>query len=393
MKHLYFTFTTALFLISCGGSDKNQSIEVILESDDIEVVRAKKTALESEQKELASQISLLDARIATLQPATKIPLTTSFIAQPSVFKHYLELQGNVTTKSNLVIYPEFSGILEQVLVKEGQTVKKGQVLAKIADGGLSQQLAQIEIQAALAKTTFERQERLWKQKIGSEMQYLQAKSAYEAQQKAVVQLQEQLAKTIVTAPFDGTIDDVMTDQGGVVLPGQSPLFRIINLKNMYIETDVPESHLKNVTVGKEVIVSFPILGETTTTKIRQAGNFINPANRTYKIEVAVANKSNVIKPNLTAKLQINDYTNEEAILIPQGIISENAQGQQYIYVISNKNDAGEGIARRVIVETGLTQGDHIEILSGIAVGDEIIMEGARSVKDNQTVKVIKVEEN
>ena len=206
-------------------------------------------------------------------------------------------------------------------------------------------------------------------------------------------MQEQIAKTLVTAPFDGTIDDVMTDQGSVVAPGQSQLFRIINLNNMYIETDVPESHIKNVTKGKEVIVSFPILEETTTTKIRQAGNFINPANRTYKIEVAINNQNKSIKPNLTAKLQINDYTNEHAILIPQSIISENAEGQQYIYVISNKNSDGEGVASRVIVETGLTRGDYIEILSGVAAGDEIILEGARSVKDNQTVKVINVEEN
>ncbi len=393
MKHLYITVISALLLISCGGAEKKQSIETLIESGNLETIRAKKTELETTQKELVAQISQLDAKIAELQPATKIPLTTSFIVQQSVFKHYLELQGNVTTKSNLVIYPEFSGILEQVLVKEGQVVSKGQVLAKISDGGLSQQLAQLEIQTELAKTTFERQERLWNQKIGSEMQYLQAKSAYEAQQKAVVQLQKQIAKTIVTAPFSGTIDDVITDQGSVVAPGQSQLFRIINLNNMYIETDVPESHIKNVVKGKEVIVSFPILGESTTTKIRQAGNFINPANRTFKIEVAVSNKNKVIKPNLTAKLQINDYTNEAAILIPQSIISENAQGQQYIYKVSEKNDSGEGIAQRVIIETGLTQGDNIEILAGINSGDEIILEGARSVKNNQTVKVIKVDEN
>lgn len=393
MKHLYITFISALFLISCGGAEKNQSVEEILETGNLETIRTKKTELEATHKELTVQISQLDAKIAELTPAGKIPLTTTFVAQQSVFKHYLELQGNVTTKSNLVIYPEFSGILEQVLVKEGQAVKKGQILAKISDGGLSQQLAQLEIQADLAKTTFERQERLWNQKIGSEMQYLQAKSTYEAQQKAVIQLEEQIAKTVVTAPFDGTIDDVITDQGSVVAPGQSQLFRIINLNNMYIETDVPESHLKNVVKGKEVIVTFPILGETTTTKIRQAGNFINPSNRTFKIEVAVNNKNKVIKPNLTAKLQINDYTNEAAILIPQSIISENAQGQQYIYKIDNKNESGEGVAQRVIVETGLTQGDNIEILSGIAIDDEIILEGARSVKNNQTVKVIKVEEN
>ena len=139
------------------------------------------------------------------------------------FNHYVELQGNVSTKQNLVIFPEYSGILTRVYVKEGQKVSKGQTLAKIDDGGLSQQVAQLQIQADLAKTTFERQERLWNQKIGSEIQYLQAKSTYEAQQKAVSQLQQQIGKTIVRAPFSGTIDDVITEQGSVVAPGQSQL--------------------------------------------------------------------------------------------------------------------------------------------------------------------------
>lgn len=393
MKYLITSIITAFLLTSCGGEKKNQSVESLLESDNLEAITNKKTELEEKEKEITFQISQLDARIAELLPAKKILLTTTFIAQQIVFKHYLELQGNVTTKNNLVIFPEFAGVLDEVLVKEGQTVSKGQILAKISDGGLRQQLAQLEIQAELSKTTFERQERLWEQKIGSEMQYLQAKSVYNAQQKAVIQLQQQIEKTVVTAPFSGIIDDVITNQGSVVVPGQSQLFRIINLDNMYIETDVPESHIKNVVKGKEVIVTIPILGDTTTTTIRQAGNFINPANRTYKIEVGLSNKNHTIKPNLTAKLQINDYTNAQAILIPQSIISENAQGQQYLYKVSDKKESGEGVAERIIVETGLTQGDYIEILSGIEVGDEIILEGARRVKNNQTVQVNKIVNN
>lgn len=160
-------------------------------------------------------------------------------------------------------------------------------MAKIDDGGLSQQLAQLQIQVDLAKTTFERQERLWNQKIGSEIQYLQAKSSYEAQASAVNQLQQQLEKTNVRAPFSGTIDDVITDQGSVVAPGQSALFRIVNLDNMYIETDVPERYISDISEGKEVLVEFPILGITLNAKVRQAGNFINPANRTFKAEIAV----------------------------------------------------------------------------------------------------------
>lgn len=167
----------------------------------------------------------------------------------------MELQGNVTTKNLLIITPEYSGILTNVYVTEGQRVSKGQTLAKIDDGGLSQQLAQLKIQSALAKTTFERQQKLWNQKIGSEIQYLQAKSSYEAQEEAINQLQKQLSKTIVRAPFSGTIDDVITEKGSVVGAGQTPLMQIVNLDDMYIETDVPESYIPTVVQGKNVSVS------------------------------------------------------------------------------------------------------------------------------------------
>ena len=152
--------------------------------------------------------------------------------------------------------------------------------------GLSQQLAQLKIQADLAKTTYERQKRLWDQNIGSEIQFLQAKSSYESQNESVNQLSQQIAKTTVKAPFSGTIDNVITDQGSVVSVGQTELFRIVNLDDMYIQTDVPESYIGDVTVGKTVKVEFPVLGKSMDTKVRQAGSFINPANRTFKVEMA-----------------------------------------------------------------------------------------------------------
>jgi len=253
---------------------------------------------------------------------------------------------------------------------------------------LSQQLAQLKIQAELAKTTFERQQRLWDQKIGSEMQYLQAKSNYEAQDQAIAQLEQQVAKTIIRAPFSGTIDDVFTEQGSVVMPGQSELMRIVNLDRMYIVTDVPEKYIANITRDKKVEVEFPILGKKIDSKVRQVGDFINPNNRTFKVEISIPNKDRSIKPNLTAKVKINDYSNETALLIPQGIISENASGEQYIYIIKEKIENNEAKAEKTVIETGLTQGDFIEVTNGLQPGDEIIMEGARSVNDGQKVKII-----
>ena len=387
MKKIFSLLIITITLLSCGG-EKNQSVETIIASGDLATIRAKKSEVEKAQLELANQLDLLNAEIKKLDTNKKLSQITTFKAKEEIFNHFLELQGSVSTKQNLVIFPEYSGILSNVYVREGQRVSKGQLLAKIDDGGLEQQLAQLQIQADLAKTTFKRQERLWNQKIGSEIQYLQAKSTFEAQEKAVNQMKSQLAKTEVRAPFSGTIDDVITEQGSVVAPGASQLMRIVNLEDMYIETAVPEAYLTSVTYGKPVKVEFPVLGKQIDTKIRQTGSFINPANRTFKIEVDVPNNDGMIKPNLTAKLKINDYTNNNAILIPLSVISENAQGQQYVYVVEEVNTNNVGKTKRVIIETGKSQGDNIEVLSGLEIGMNVVEEGARSVKEGQDVEII-----
>lgn len=380
-------FILALTLYSCGGSG-NKSLDEIIADENLTEIRAKKSAVLQEQQSIIDQLKQLDEAIGRLDKVKKIPLITTLTIKDEKFNHYLELQGSVTTKELLILYPEFSGILTEVFVQEGQWVKKDQILAKIDDGGLNQQLAQLQIQSDLAKTTYERQKRLWDQKIGSEMQYLQSKSNYEAQLKAIEQLQKQIDKTLIKAPFTGTIDDILTEQGSVVSQGQSQLMRIINLKNMYIETNVPEKHISYITKNKNVVVEFPILGIKIDSKIRQVSDFINPANRTFKIEIPVPNKDNQIKPNLTAKLKINDYTNDSALLIPQSIISENANGDQYIYTVKNRNESGEGVAEKTIIETGKSQDDVVEVTKGIVAGSEIIIEGARRVNNGQNVKVI-----
>ncbi|ADV49068.1 efflux RND transporter periplasmic adaptor subunit [Cellulophaga sp. E16_2] len=387
MKKLLIASAATFLLVACGG-DKKKSVEDVIASTNPEEIRTKRAELVGDQEIIHDKIKQLDEALAQYDTVKKVPLITTITAKEELFNHYLELQGNVTTKSLLVITPEYNGILTNIYVKEGQKVSKGQILGKIDDGGLSQQVAQLEIQAELAKTTFERQKRLWDQQIGSEIQFLQAKSTYEAQSRAVAQLQQQIAKTVIRAPFSGTIDDVITEQGSVVAAGQSQIMRIVNLDNMYIETDVPENYITNISKGKNVEVEFPILGKTISTKIRQAGDFINPTNRTFKVEVGIPSKESGVKPNLTARLKINDYTNESAVLIPQSIISENADGEQYVYLVSDKKANEEGIAKKIIIKTGKTQGDVIEVLEGLENGAEIISEGARTVEDGQTVKVI-----
>ncbi|WBX71557.1 efflux RND transporter periplasmic adaptor subunit [Tenacibaculum retecalamus] len=387
MKKIYSLLAVTLILASCGGN-KKQSIEDVIASNDLVKIRAKKTALNTQIQTLSASVKVLNAKIATLDTNKKVPLITIISAKQTVFNHYLELQGDVKTKQNVLIYPEMAGQLVRIYVKEGQYVKKGQSLAKIDDGGLSNQLAQVEAQAALAETTYERQKRLWNQKIGSEIQFLQAKTTYEAQKNTVSQLKRQLGKSVIKAPFSGVIDDVIKEQGTVVAPGMgAEIFRIVNLSKMYIETAVPESYITSIKKGKNVEVEFPVLGKKINSSVRQAGNFINPANRTFKVEIAVDNKDGSIKPNLSAKLKINDYTNTAALLIPQSIISENAKGQQYVYVVTALKDK-MGTAKQVIITTGKTQGDVVEILEGVKAGDQIVMEGARSVQNGQQVQIL-----
>ncbi|MCO6174916.1 efflux RND transporter periplasmic adaptor subunit [Flavobacterium sp. NRK F10] len=385
MKKLYITSLAALLLTACGNNKKN-STESIIEKGNLQELRQKRSELVTEADALTKEIELIDNAIGKLDDNQKLALITTFTAKDSIFDHYLELQADVQTKENIVLNAEYAGTLQKVYVTEGQKVSKGQTLAKIDDGGLSQQLAQLEIQANLAKTTYERQENLWNQKIGSEIQYLQAKSNYEAQAKAVAQLQSQIAKTYVKAPFSGTIDDVITDQGSAVAPG-SQLIRIVNLSNMYLEAEVPEKYVGSVKKGTDVNVNIPVLNEVFTTKINQASDYINPGNRSFKILINITNKKGTIKPNLTSKISIKDYTNPKVIAVPLSIVSENAEGEQYVYITEKQEN--NLVAKKVIVKTGKTQGDLVEILEGIKDGDQIVKEGARSVKDGQKVSIIK----
>ena len=387
MKKIYSLLTVAFLLASCGGGSKKSTDDVIAEGD-LTAIKEKRSEIVAQYDELASELRILDAAISKLDTTSKVSLVTALTTKDSLFHHYVELQGSVATKQNIVINAEYPGTLLDVLVKEGQAVRKGQVLARIDDGGLAAQLAQLEVQAELAATTYERQKRLWEQQIGSEIQYLQAKTQYESTKNAVAQMKSQLAKTRVVAPFSGTIDEIITDEGSVVNVGV-PLIRIVNLSNMYIETEVPERYLSSIKESTNVKVIFPVLGdEVIETKVRQVSNYINPTNRSFKIEVAVPNHKGLIKPNLTAKVQINDYTSERAILIPQSIISENAEGEQYVYKVGEIKGDSVATAHKAIIKTGKTQGDYVEVIEGLANGDVVIQEGARRVQEGQKVKIL-----
>ena len=388
MKNTLLLILISFLITSCGNGTV-KSVETLIAEGNLEAIKLKKQEISEKQKILNSELRLLDSVINVKDSDSKLALVTTLKTNEQQFSHYLDLQGNVMTKQNVLIYPEMAGTLVKVYVKEGQKVNKGQLLASIDDGGMSSQLEQLKTQAALAKTTFERQKRLWEQKIGSEIQYLQAETNYQAVENSVKQAQSQLAKSNIRAPFSGIIDNVIQEQGTVVSPvnGQA-VFRIVNLSDMYIEVDVPESYLNGVTVGKEVKVYFPVLGDSITSVVRQTGNFINPTNRSFRVEIAVPNKKNNIKPNLTARVQINNYSSTKAILNPQSLISENAEGEQYVYIATEVDSNDMAVAKKQIIRTGLTQGDYVEVLEGINPGEQVIMEGARNVRENQKVKII-----
>ena len=389
MKNTYLLILITVFLNSCSNK-KQLSLEEVLVTNDVELLKSRKSEIDAKLEELSLDLDQLNNKLSILNKDRNTPLITTITSSEQKFNHFIELQGNVKTKQNVLVYPEMPGILNKVYVKEGQKVIKDEILATIDDGGLSQQLLLLKSNEQLAKTTFERQKRLWDQQIGSEIQYLQAKTSYNSQKNATRQLKKQLGKFTIRAPFSGIIDNVFKEKGTVVAPGPgAEIFRIINLSNMYIETDVPESYISSIKKNKMVEVNFPILGRSYDTSIRQVGNFINPSNRTFRIEVGIPNLDGEIKPNLTAKLRLNDYSNSNAILIPQSIISENAKGQQFIYVVKDNKEKNQVYAERLVIETGKTNGDFIEVTKNLDANVEVILEGARSVNNGQVVKVIK----
>ena len=386
MKKILYISLLGLLITSCGGDSKTASVDKAIESKDLTTIKTTRAEIQKQYDAIAAELAKLDLAIAELDTLKKSALVTTAIVNDTIFTHYIDIQGNVDTKQNLIIYPEYSGVLSQVYVKSGQKVNKGQILARIDDGGLSNQLAQMETQATLAKTTFERQKNLWDKKIGSEIQYLQAKTNYEAQMKAVAQMRAQLGKTIVKAPFSGVIDEVITEKGQVVGPGQQ-LMRIVNLSDMYVSANVPESFIGKIKNGAIVDVEVKSTGKTYKGKVRQIGNYINPNNRNFSIEVAVPNSDNLLRPNQVAVLKIEDYKKPNAILVPESIVTENAVGEKIIYTVDTSGKEPKAIKKTIVV--GLTSGANIEVKSGLNKGEQIIIEGARSVQNGDVVEIIK----
>ena len=373
MKKIFLITTLSVLIFSCGKKEETATIDNLIATRNATALQAKKALIQAD-------LEKIDEALATLDLKKEEALVSVLTVKDTVFSHYLEIQGSVNTKEIILVQPEFQGTLVSLNVKAGQRVSKGQVLGKIDDAGLSQQVASLENQYALAKTTFERQKNLWSQKIGSEMQYLQAQTQMISAQRGVAQIKAQLEKTILKAPFTGTIDEVFVEKGQVVAPSQQGLMRIVNLSNMYVSTSVPETYIGKLKVGTEVDVFLTSLGKTYKGKVRQIGNFVNPNNRSFGIEVSVPNPENLLRPNQVANLKITDYFSKNAIVVPTNVIQEDGEKNKFVYTAINVSGK-TGIAKKVIVKLGQSSNNVTEILSGLSAEAIIVSEGANAISD------------
>ncbi|MXV39022.1 efflux RND transporter periplasmic adaptor subunit [Flavobacteriaceae bacterium Ap0902] len=410
MKKLLI-FSIALLTIGCQ-KNKDQSIDEIIESNDVDALRQKQSRLQEQADSLQSLSVRLSERIADINPDAP-KLVKYKVAKDSLYYHYVNLQANIETDQDVQVTPEFGGVLS-LLVKEGEYVKKGQLIARISDGGLADQvnqakiqvdqaraqLQQAEIQRDLAKITFEKQQSLWNKNIGSEIQYLQAKTNYETAQKQVSAARQQvsaaqrgvsgsesqLAKTRLKAPFSGRVEQVITQNGQAVGPG-TPILRLVNPSNIKAVANVPENYLPKIKEGTKAIISLPALGKTIDSQVSLISASINPANRTFRVEVPVPDRDGMVKPNLNAELRLNDYTSSNAIIVQENVIHEDGDGT-FVYVAENvQNDTAT--ARKVHVEVGTPTNGIIEIRDGIRTGQVIITEAPSKLKEGDKIELIK----
>ncbi len=376
MKKIIFLFSAAILTISCGKEAKNSSLEE-LNFQKI-TLTTKIDSLNTLLKSVEAEISKLDLN-KNLQTVTVIPVKND------VFKHFLEIQGIAKANKNIEISPELGGTVTAILVKEGQKVQSGQLLIQLDDSSIKNSIDELNTQLSLAKTTFERQERLWKQKIGSEMQYLQAKAQKESLENSLSSLKTQARKMRITAPFSGIVDEVFPRLGELTNP-QIPTVRLLNLDNVYVEAEVTETYLPIIKQGTETLVYFGSINKEKNTKISQVGNYINPSNRSFKIRINIDNKDQSIKPNLLADIKIVDFETT-GIIIPATLVQQDQTGNNYVFTVITENKSQKVVKN--IITIANEYNNEIYVSEGLKVTDTLVNAGARFVKEGDKVKISK----
>jgi membrane fusion protein, multidrug efflux system len=364
-----------LLMAACGTTETQNS--------DLNALIQKRDSLRLEQEKIVALMTDLDAKISELDTTKRKTLVSVIYPDTGNFDHYFELYGNVDVKRNAVLLPENPGNVKSISVKEGQNVAQGQVIMRLDDDLIRKNIAEVQTNYQLAKTIFEKQDGLWKQKIGSELQYLEAKARKESLENTLETLNKQLEKSTIRAPFAGVVDHIMINVGEMAAPGM-PVARVIDLSDYHIEADVPEKYIASLRAGDRVDVIFPGV-DTVKAAISSVGNYINPGNRTFLIQVDVDEKSGRFKPNQLTTLRINDFKSKNAVMLPSSAIQQDAQGNNFVFVA--ENGARFHTVRKKIVETGMSYSGKTHVISGLMGNEKIIDRGARSVRDLQEVEI------
>ncbi len=345
---------------------------------------------QSELRALSNEVAMLEAEVmkrdTTLQPSKR--LVTVAHVEKKDFNHYVTIQGNVESDDIVNASSEVGGRLTEVMVKEGQYVKRGQKIASVDLENLKKNIAEVEKSLELAEDVYERQARLWEQKIGSEIQYLQAKNNKERLEKSLETLNHQLTKGDVYAPISGAVDMVFLKSGEMAAPG-APIAQILNTRDLKIVADVPENLLGKVSRGDWVDVHMPALNEDRKARVSLIGRRIDPANRTFEIEMNISDGSGLIKPNLLTEIRINSLTEKDVIVVPVDIVQQEVGGKDYLMVKGTKG--ADFIAKKVYVTTGESYDGEVVITSGLTVEDQIIIDGARALANEELIEVATAE--
>jgi len=362
----------AALMISCGRGNPAKDSEKQLEQ------YLKQQAELTEKIEALKQTGNMEVR------TSEVPVMLETV-KTSVFRHFFQASGTVTPLREAFISPEMSGQIREITVTEGQRVVRGQVLARLNTDVIAGNIAEVKTQLQLARDVFERQKRLWEQKIGSEMQYLQARNNLDALEDRLKTLEAQLDMAIIRSPIDGVVEKIQQKKGELAMPGMQLMY-VVSLNPLLIRADISESHAGAIKVKEPVQIRFSAYPDMViNTSITRVGNLVNKNNRTFEVEVQVNNPDNLLKPNMVAIIDINDFTAENSIVVPSKIIREDLKGK-YLYVAITEN--GQLVARKRYITTDRLYLDSSRISQGLEVGDQIIIQGFNRVSDGTAIRAV-----
>ena len=374
MKPIYFLLIANL-IVACGGEtleDKKQKLGKL---------KSQAVTLNQKIQELETEIIQSDPNYNQL--ANQRTLISTLKIQPETFQHKIDVRGSVASRKNVLVSAETNGRIESINVREGDQVRKGQLLIAIDASILENSVEELKTALELATTVYNKRARLWEQKIGSEIQYLESKNQMETLQHKLATTRSQLRQSQVRAPFNGVIDDVQAKLGEMAMFG-SPLLRILSVDDMHLEADVSEKYLGRLSKGDSVNLYFSSFELEFASKITSLGQVINPQNRTFSIEIALPPGEIKYKPNLVAIVEITDYLKNDAITIPSELVQQDSQGS-FVYAVDGAADDLK--AKKIHISTGKSYKAKTEILDGIEAGTVLVQAGHREVTDGALVQV------